>query len=150
MESDSLPSASVDTDSVVARMQPWQDQVHANGRSDVGTEYSSASTSIQGRNSTTTVSSETIKSDITTIVQETSEVMGMLSFLRDKGKGQQGTSAVLEITDVIPLPLSAETNGWLQQDSEEDSSNEAGSVRQRIIPIRELDDPPDGSLRELP
>ena len=73
-----------------------------------------------------------------------SEVRGMLQFLRDNDRGRDPPSAFV-VTGTTPLPLSADTFGWLQQDSiEEDDSY------QMQIPYPEQDDPPDIHVDQLP
>ena len=85
--------------------------------------------------------------------QKPSEVQGMLDFLQDKGKGMTGHRIALEILGIVPLPLSADTFGWLQQNSSADDfiadQGEFSGYR-RSIPYRERDDPPDSDISSLP
>jgi len=53
-----------------------------------------------------------------------SEVVGLLSFLQNKGKGQKLPGPSLAVIGTVPLQLSAETIGWVQQDSADDATQE--------------------------
>ena len=72
------------------------------------------------------------------------EVLGMLSFLRELGKGHSTTAAILTVTGTVSMPLLADTFGWLQQDSDENQTLATGSSS--AIPLKEQDDPPDAGM----
>ena len=91
--------------------------------------------------------------DDTSCKQKPSEVQGMLDFLQDRGKGMTGQCIALEILGFVPLPMSAETSGWLQQNSSaEDSIADQGGFSRysQNIPYNEQDDPPDSDISSLP
>lgn len=82
-------------------------------------------------------------------LHQPSEVQGMLAFLQDKAKGMTGKHLSLETLGIVPLPLSADTFGWMQQDSSaEDSIVDQGEVagHDQCIPYCEQDDPPDSPI----
>ena len=76
-----------------------------------------------------------------------SEVLGMLSFLERRSRRSESP---LLVTGSVPLPLSAETSGWMQQDSAENSLASDAATEGRCIPFKEQDDPPDGDSVQLP
>ena len=57
---------------------------------------------------------------------------------------------MVEVTQEIPLRLSAETSGWLQQSSMCSDSEDTSSSHSLDIPFREQDDPPDTFDRNCP
>ena len=76
-------------------------------------------------------------------VHQRSEVRSMLSFLRSQGKGSSPhRQNILVVQREIILPLSANTFGEMQQDSQEQLVGQSQEFHS-AIPIRELDDPPD-------
>ena len=77
------------------------------------------------------------------------EVSAMLTYLSSRGKGthhliSHGTPMVV-VAQEIPLRLSAETSGWLQQSSMSSASDDTFSSSSQEIPFREQEDPPDNS-----
>ena len=83
-------------------------------------------------------------------VRQRSEVRSMLSFLRSQGKGSNPhRQNNLVVQREIILPLSANTFGELQQDSQEQSVGQSQEFHS-AIPIRELDEPPDSYADSLP
>ena len=70
----------------------------------------------------------------------------MLTYLSSHGKGThliEHSRPVVEVTQEIPLWLSAETSGWLQQNSMDSDSEDTSRSRSLDIPFRKQDDPPD-------
>ena len=74
-------------------------------------------------------------------------MLGILSFLERMGRRSAST---LLLTGTVPLPLSAETSGWMQQDSTENSWASDEATEGRCIPFKEQDDPPDEATDPLP
>ena len=72
----------------------------------------------------------------------------MLTYFQRRGKGRDPRSQ-LTLTATVPLPLSADTMGWLQQDSTEEYS-QSSSRSSNLIPFPEQDDPPDSYADWLP
>jgi len=127
--------------------------IHTTQRDETSTSATSQATStIHG---THTSGTDTPQESITTgphsrEMHTTSEVLGMLAFLRVRDKGNlPRRQTQFEVEREISMPLSAETFGWMQQDSQEALSVLLTEHRQ-TIPIRELDNPPDSSDTLLP
>ena len=82
-----------------------------------------------------------------------SEVLAMLDFLSHRGNGAHlrgQARPILEVTREIPMCLSAETRGWLQQSSNDGDSQKSLESDDSDIPFSEQDDPPDPSDELLP
>ena len=88
-------------------------------------------------------------SDSTTVsaVRPYSEFRDMVAFLRSQGKGSRPNRQALVVQRELLLPLSVETIGGMQQDSQSDAQSQRSPS---AIPIRELDDPPDSFCDSLP